>query len=136
MIRKLAGVDRRLLQKTRGRFTILGPIAAPVVLLTTTGRKSGAPRTSPLLYYREGEQIFVVGSNFGQDHHPAWSGNLLAQPNAKVTIGGKDIPVTATLLAEPERTRIYREFDEMVRVYGVYEHRTNRTMRVFALTAS
>jgi deazaflavin-dependent oxidoreductase (nitroreductase family) len=136
LIRKLAGVDRRLLQKTRGRFTILGPIAAPVVLLTTTGRKSGAPRTSPLLYYREGEQIFVVGSNFGQDHHPAWSGNLLAQPNAKVTIGGKDIPVTATLLAEPERTRIYREFDEMVRVYGVYEHRTNRTMRVFALTAS
>lgn len=66
----------------------------------------------------------------------AWSANLLAQPNAKVTIGGKDIPVTATLFAEPERTRIYREFDEMVRVYGVYEHRTNRTMRVFALTAS
>ena len=49
---------------------------------------------------------------------------------------GKDISVTATLLVEPERTRIYREFDEMVRVYGVYEHRTNRTMRVFALTAS
>ncbi|QSE93324.1 nitroreductase family deazaflavin-dependent oxidoreductase [Rhodococcus pseudokoreensis] len=107
-----------------------------LVLLTTTGRKSGAPRTSPLLYYREGQQIFVVGSNFGQDHHPAWSANLLAQPDAKVTIGGKDISVTATLLVEPERTRIYREFDEMVRVYGVYEHRTNRTMRVFALTAS
>jgi deazaflavin-dependent oxidoreductase (nitroreductase family) len=136
VIRKLAGVDRRLLEKSGGRFTVLGPIAAPVVLLTTTGRKSGKPRTSPLLYYREGDRIYVVGSNFGQEKHPAWSANLIAEPHATVTIGGKAIPVTATLLTEPERTRIYREFDAMVRVYGVYETRTDRNMRVFALTAT
>ncbi|MEV0947918.1 nitroreductase/quinone reductase family protein [Rhodococcus sp. NPDC049939] len=135
VIKTLTPLDRRLLERTNGRFTILGPIAAPVVLLTTTGRKSGVPRTTPLLYYREGEQIFVAGSNFGQDHHPAWTGNLLADPHGVVSIGGTKIPVTATLLAEPERTRIYRELENIVRVYGVYLHRTDRQMRVFALTA-
>ena len=84
VIRNLAGVDRWLLTKSDGRFTVLGPIAAPVVLLTTTGRKSGKPRTSPLLYYREADKIYVVGSNFGQQHHPAWTSNLLADPKAVV----------------------------------------------------
>uniref|UniRef100_UPI000934F3F4 nitroreductase/quinone reductase family protein n=1 Tax=Rhodococcus marinonascens TaxID=38311 RepID=UPI000934F3F4 len=135
VIRSLTPVDRRLLERTNGRFTILGPIAAPVVLLTTTGRKSGAPRTTPLLFHREGKQIFVVGSNFGQEQHPAWTGNLLADPHAVVTIGGVKIPVTATLLAEPERARIYQSFEHIARVYGVYEHRTHREMRVFALAA-
>lgn len=135
VIKNLAGVDRWLLTKSKGRFTVLGPIAAPVVLLTTTGRKSGKPRTSPLLYYREGRQIFVVGSNFGQHHHPAWTSNLLADPKAVVTIGGKQIPVTATRIIGEEKARIYREFDSMVEVYGRYETRTDRDMRLFALTA-
>ncbi|AOW93297.1 nitroreductase [Rhodococcus sp. WMMA185] len=135
VIKTLTPLDRFLLERTGGRFTILGPVAAPVVLLTTTGRKSGAPRTTPLLYHREGEQIFVVGSNFGQEQHPAWTSNLLADPHAIVAIGGTMIPVTATLLEEPERTRIYQAFERYLRVYGVYEHRTDREIRVFALTA-
>lgn len=135
VIRNLAGVDRRLLERTNGRFTILGPIAAPVVLLTTTGRKSGEPRTSPLLYYREGAQLFVVGSNFGQQHHPAWTSNLLADPHATVAIGGKKIPVTAALVEGPEKARIYDAFNSMIRVYGEYKNRTDREMRLFALSA-
>ncbi|MBY3986061.1 nitroreductase family deazaflavin-dependent oxidoreductase [Rhodococcus fascians] len=135
VIRNLAGVDRWLLTKSNGRFTVLGPIAAPVVLLTTTGRKSGKPRTSPLLYYREGDRIFVVGSNFGQQHHPAWTSNLLADPKAVVAIGGRKIPVTATRITGDEKARIYRQFDAMVEVYGEYETRTDRDMRLFALAA-
>ncbi|WP_072803964.1 nitroreductase/quinone reductase family protein [Rhodococcoides yunnanense] len=135
VIRSLAGVDRRLLERTNGRFTILGPIAAPVVLLTTTGCRSGKLRTSPLLYYREGEQLFVVGSNFGQDHHPAWTANLLAEPRATVTIGGMKIPITATPVTGTEKARIYAAFNDMVRVYGEYQTRTDRDMRLFALTA-
>nr|WP_296773085.1 nitroreductase/quinone reductase family protein [Rhodococcus sp. (in: high G+C Gram-positive bacteria)] len=135
VIRNLAGVDRRLLERTNGRFTILGPIAAPVVLLTTTGCKSGALRTSPLLYYREGVQLFVVGSNFGQQHHPAWTSNLLKEPRATVAIGGKKIPVTATPVTGPEKARIYDAFNDMVKVYGEYKNRTDREMRMFALSA-
>ncbi|QNG20004.1 nitroreductase family deazaflavin-dependent oxidoreductase [Rhodococcus triatomae] len=135
LIREAAGLDRRVLERTGGRFTLLGPIGAPVVLLRTTGRKSGLIRTSPLLYYREDPRIYVVGSNFGQDKHPAWSGNLLAEPQASVLMGGREIPVTATLLDEPERSRIFRAFEEMVSVYGVYGNRTDRAIRVFALSA-
>lgn len=136
VIRNLAGIDRRLLERTNGRFTVLGPIAAPVVLLTTTGRKSGEPRTSPLLYYREGAQLFVVGSNFGQQHHPAWTSNLLADPHATVAIGGKKIPVTAALVEGSEKVRIYDAFNDMIRVYGEYKNRTDREMRLFALSAA
>lgn len=135
VIRNLAGVDRRLLERTNGRFTILGPIAAPVVLLTTKGRKSGQLRTSPLLYYREGDALFVVGSNFGREHHPAWTSNLLAEPHATVAIGGKKIPVTATPVVGPEKARIYDAFNDMVKVYGEYKNRTDREMRMFELAA-
>ncbi len=135
MIRNLAGVDRRLLQRSNGRFTILGPIAAPVVLLTTTGRKSGVLRTSPLLYYREGDKLFVVGSNFGQAHHPAWTSNLLAEPRATVAIGGKMVAVTANPVVGAEKARLYAAFTDMISVYGQYKTRTDRDMRMFALSA-
>ena len=135
VIRNLAGVDRALLERSNGRFTILGPIAAPVVLLTTTGRKSGKPRTSPLLYYREKDKLYVVGSNFGQQHHPAWTSNLLAHPHATVTIGGRTIPVTATPVTGTDKARLYEQFNDMVRVYGEYKNRTDRDMRLFELAA-
>jgi len=134
--RKLVPIDRWLLKRSAGRYTVFGPFATPLMLLTTTGRRSGEPKTIPLVYYREGSQIFVVGSNYGQANHPAWSGNLLADPSATVATGGKAIPVTATLLAEPERTRIFQAFKDMFSTYHGYEHRTTRSLRVFALTAA
>ena len=85
--RKLAPVDRQLLRRSNGRFTIFGPVGVPLLLLTTTGRKSGERREIPLTYMREGDRLFLVGSNYGQATHPAWSWNLLADPNAWVTMG-------------------------------------------------
>ncbi|MDG3016647.1 nitroreductase/quinone reductase family protein [Speluncibacter jeojiensis] len=136
VLRNLSGLDRRVLERSRGRLTVLGPIGAPVVLLTTTGRKSGQPRISPLLYVREDDRIFVAGSNFGGERHPGWTANLRADPHATVTIGGRDLPVRATELKGEERERIYAEFMEMVRVYDVYRGRTDREIRVFALARS
>ena len=133
-VRRLAGVDRRLLERSKGRFTVLGPIGALTVLLNTIGRKSGQRRTSPLLYIRDADRLVVVGSNFGQDHHPAWTSNLLAHPEASVTMAGRDIPVLATLATGEERDRLYRQFAEMAGVYAVYEGRTDRDIRVFVLT--
>jgi deazaflavin-dependent oxidoreductase (nitroreductase family) len=136
MIRSLTPLDRRLLTRTRGRYTVLGPIGAPTLLLTTTGAKSGLPRTSPLLYCRDGARLLVIGSNFGQARHPAWTANLLAKPEATVTIGGLDIPVRAELLAGAERQRGIDTFIELTRVYAAYLERTDRDIRVFALEAS
>jgi deazaflavin-dependent oxidoreductase (nitroreductase family) len=134
LLRTATPLDRKLLVRSRGRFTLLGPIGAPSLLLTTTGAKSGLARTSPLLYWREAGSVHVVGSNFGQAHHPAWTTNLLADPRATVTIGGKDVPVVATLLTGAERDRVYDAFVELASTYDAYRSRTDRDIRVFRLT--
>jgi deazaflavin-dependent oxidoreductase (nitroreductase family) len=134
LIRSMTPLDRRLLLRSRGRYTVLGPIGAPVLLLTTTGAKSGLARTTPLVFARDGDSVIVVGSNFGQGRHPAWSGNLLTHPNAVVTIGGKDIPVTAELLTDEAAEAGYRAMEQLARTYREYRSRTDRTIRVFRLT--
>ncbi|GAC69081.1 nitroreductase/quinone reductase family protein [Gordonia soli] len=134
-LRHTAGLDRALLRASRGRLTVLGPIGAPTVLVTTIGRHSGERRTSPLLYHREDPDIFVVGSNFGQGHHPAWTWNLLSDSRCWVTIGAVEIASRAKLLDGAERERVYGAFEELVDVYTTYRGRTDREIRVFRLTA-
>lgn len=133
-IRTLMPLDRRLLVRTNGRRTILGPIGAPMLLLETVGRKSGLPRLSPLLFARDGASVVVVGSNFGQEHHPAWTGNLSADPHAVVVVGGRRIPVTATRLEGEEAEAAYQKMEEITAVYSAYRGRTHRQIRVFRLT--
>lgn len=134
LIRRGTPLDRWLLSNSGGRFTILGPMAVPLLLLTTTGRKSGQRRQIPLAYMREGNRLFLVGSNFGQTHHPAWALNLIADPNAWVTMGGKEIPVLATEITGDEHGRIYQKFIDYISNYDTYQHRTDRDIKVFALT--
>jgi len=107
----------------------------PVLLLTTTGATTGLPRTTPLLYARDGDHLLVAGSNFGQAHHPAWSGNLLADPEAVVTIGGTAIPVVATPLHGDEAVPAYRKLEQVAGAYTKYRSRTDREIRVFRLRA-
>ena len=133
-VRKLTPLDHDLLSCTAGRFTVLGPLGVPLLLLTTIGRKTGQQRQIPLVYLREEDRLFVVGSNFGQAHHPAWSSNLLADPNAWVTIGGRKIPVEAVALTGPERERIVKRFVDYASNYHAYQRRTARELRVFELT--
>jgi deazaflavin-dependent oxidoreductase (nitroreductase family) len=104
------------------------------MLLETTGRRSGRRRVSPLLFARDGSSVIVVGSNFGQAHHPAWTGNLIADPAAVAVVGGRRIPVTATLLAGEEAEAAYRKMIEIASTYSVYRGRTDRSIRVFRLT--
>lgn len=135
-IRTLMPLDRRLLIRSNGRRTMLGPVGAPTLLLETTGRKSGQPRVSPLLFARDGSSVVVVGSNFGQQHHPAWTGNLIADPHAVVIAGGRRIPVTARLLGEADAEAAYQKMVEVASTYASYKGRTDRTIRVFRLTPS
>jgi len=135
-IRTLMPLDRKLLIQSNGRKTVLGPIGAPVMLLETTGRKSGEPRVSPLLFSRDGDSIVVVGSNFGQEHHPAWTGNLIASPRAIAVVGGTRIPVTAALLEGEEAEAAYQLMVGLASTYSAYRGRTDRQIRVFRLTPS
>jgi deazaflavin-dependent oxidoreductase (nitroreductase family) len=135
LIRTLTPADRKLLIRSNGRYTVLGPLGSPVMLLTTTGAKSGQPRTTPLLYSRDGDDLIVVGSNFGQGHHPAWTGNLMKDPSCVVTIGGKAIAATARLLEGDEAEAAYRKMIDLASTYDAYRSRTDRSIRVFRLAA-
>lgn len=132
-IRTLMPLDRRLLVRSNGRLTMLGPIGAPVMLLESRGRKSGQTRVNPLLFARDGDSVIVVGSNFGQQHHPAWTGNLIADPRAVVIAGGQRIPVTATLLGGADAEAAYQKMVDIASTYASYRGRTDRAIRVFRL---
>ncbi len=104
------------------------------MLITTTGRKSGQPRTNPLLYVPDGDGFIVIGSNWGQEHHPAWALNLTANPEAVVTMGGKDTRVRASLAEGAERDRQLALLLAMWPAYATYQKRASgRDLRVFRL---
>lgn len=132
-MRGLVPLDRALGRVTRGRVVALKIDGLPSLLLTTTGRKSGEPRTNPLLYAPDGDGYAVMGSNWGQAHHPAWSANLLADPSAAVTLAGKTIPVHATLATGTERDRLFALMLAIWPAYQTYVERSGREIRIFRL---
>jgi len=130
----LPPVDRLTGKLTKGRFISMRMRELPALLLTTTGRKSGQPRATPLLYTRDGDGFVVIGSNWGQRHHPDWSSNLVANPRATVTLGGQNIPVLARLITGSEREPLWEELLTMWPAYATYTERAGgRTLRLFRL---
>jgi deazaflavin-dependent oxidoreductase (nitroreductase family) len=106
---------------------------APVLLLTTTGRKSGQPRTAPVVYLADGDRLVVIGSNAGNARTPAWSLNLKANPDAEVEVGRDRRPVRARVAADEERADLWRKHNEQYAGFDDYEARTDRDIAVFVL---
>lgn len=105
-----------------------------MLLLTTTGRHSGVPRTSPLAYSGEDGRYVVTASNRGSDRHPEWYRNLLADPAALVEAGGRTLVVRATEIVDPaERDRLWVAHKALVPSFGDYESATARTIPVLVL---
>jgi deazaflavin-dependent oxidoreductase (nitroreductase family) len=132
--RRFVPLDRALQRLTRGKIDVLGRGALPTLLLTTVGAKSGLPRTVPLLYAVDGDGWVVTASNWGQQHHPAWSGNLLANPEATVEVGGRAVPVRAELGEGELRDRLWTKVTQVWPAYDTYAERSGRTIRVFRLS--
>lgn len=133
--RTLPRVDRVVYRLSGGRFMFI-QVLEPAILLETTGAKSGLPRHNPLLYVRDGERFVVVGTNWGQERHPAWSGNLLAHPEAVVVHRGRRIPVRAGVVTdEAERARLWAQLDDVYVGFRRYREVTRdiRQVRMFAL---
>jgi deazaflavin-dependent oxidoreductase (nitroreductase family) len=128
--RRAVPLDRFLAWVTRGRFIGYG---LPCLLLTTTGRKSGLPRTQPLLYARDGDGYVVTASNWGQHNHPAWSMNLLHDPGAVIKVKGRRLAVHAVLADGTERDRLWRLAVREWPGYEAYADRSGRDIRVFRL---
>lgn len=130
--RVMPPLDRIVHRLTRGRTT-LSTLLFPTLMLTTTGRRSGLPRRQPLLYVRDGEAFVVVGSNFGQAAHPAWSANLLADPHAVVEVLGRRVEVRARLLDAEAKQRLWPQLVRVWPGFDDYVQRSGRDIRVFAL---
>jgi F420H(2)-dependent quinone reductase len=121
-----------LYRATGGR--LFGQIAGtPVLLLTTVGRRSGQPRTAPIVYLADGERLIVIGSNAGHTAAPAWSLNLAANPDAEVEVGSERRKVRARLAEGEERTELWRKMNERYGGFDDYSARTTREIRVFVL---
>jgi deazaflavin-dependent oxidoreductase (nitroreductase family) len=134
--RTLRRLDKCVHRITAGRMTFTGVVASlPVVMLTTTGAKSGQPRTWPLLGLRDEGRIVVVASSYGQDHHPAWYHNLRANPHAMVVVDGAATPVLAHEAEGGERDRLWRNALRIYPGYATYERRAApRRIPVLVLT--
>ncbi|CAL9480937.1 hypothetical protein SUDANB95_03016 [Actinosynnema sp. ALI-1.44] len=106
---------------------------ARLVLLTTTGARSGRPHTVPLAYLPDGDRILVIGSAAGADRHPAWYHNLLADPKATVEDGVFTYEAKATVLRGPERDAVFARAVEADAGWGEYQAKTSRVIPVVAL---
>jgi deazaflavin-dependent oxidoreductase (nitroreductase family) len=107
---------------------------APILLLTTSGRKSGAMRETPLLFLRDGDEFVVVASNVGRPTYPDWYLNLRHDPHAAVRIRREVTPVVAREAAADERARLWLLLTEMYADFNVYVRRTQRPIPVVVLS--
>jgi deazaflavin-dependent oxidoreductase (nitroreductase family) len=105
----------------------------PSLVLHSTGAKSGLLRDTQLMYCPEGRNMLVTGSNFARDIHPAWTANLLAEPQASVTVGGREIAVIATMIGDEEREAVWAFIENQWPGYRGYERSSGRQLRIFRL---
>jgi deazaflavin-dependent oxidoreductase (nitroreductase family) len=129
--RTLHHVDRAVFALSGGRATFSAWAAGlPVVMLETTGARSGQSRTLPVLGFPEGEDLVVVASNYGQNRHPGWYHNLKANPRGKVTVNGVTREVQATVVTDAaERERLFARISRAVIVFAAYRRRTDEVGR-------
>jgi deazaflavin-dependent oxidoreductase (nitroreductase family) len=106
----------------------------PLLLLTTTGARSGESRTTPLVYTRDGDRVVVIASKGGAPQHPAWYLNLRANPEVIVEIGTEKFEATASVADDAERDRLYAQQADMMPAFNDYQQKTSRRIPVVVLT--
>jgi deazaflavin-dependent oxidoreductase (nitroreductase family) len=105
-----------------------------ILLLTTTGRKSGEERTTPLIHRTDGDRYVIIASQGGRPEHPRWFKNLDADPNATIQVKADEIPVVASVAEGEERERLWKYLAEVWPAYDDYQQRTDRQIPVVVLT--
>jgi deazaflavin-dependent oxidoreductase (nitroreductase family) len=108
----------------------------PTLLLTTTGRRTGQPRTSALIYGRDGDDYLVIASKGGAPDDPQWYQNLTTHPEAEIQVRVKHLPVVARTAADSERPRLWKIMTEAWPNYDSYQARTGRLIPVVVLSPS
>jgi deazaflavin-dependent oxidoreductase (nitroreductase family) len=127
--------NARIIKEFRsGGGTLGGPFAgAPLLLLTTTGAKTGKQRTNPLAYLPDGDRVVVFASKAGAPTNPDWYHNLLAHPDVTIEIDGETRPVRAVVVKGPERDELFARQKQAMPGFADYEAKTDRVIPVIAL---
>lgn len=132
LLRLLPPIDRAIFRWSGNRFTLVGLLAGlPTLLLVSTGAKSGQVRTTPLVGIPHGDGYILIGSNFGQTHHPAWVYNLRAHPNASLTRNGVTREYIAREVRGGEREACWQKAVNYYAGYEAYKSRAGREIAVF-----
>lgn len=133
-LRVMSAVNTWIFRASGGRLGSRFLRGAPVLLLTSTGRKSGVRRTTPLIYLADGERLVLVASKGGMSHSPAWYHNLMAHPECEVQIGGETRAMTARRADAAEKAALWPKLLAIYRDYDDYQARTARDIPVVILT--
>ena len=133
VIRVMSHANTWLYRISGGRIGGTWIRGAPVMLLTTVGRKSGERRTTPLLYLRDGKDIVIVGSQGGMSKNPHWVANLEANPECEVEIGKVRTLMRAHRVNDEEKAKLWPRLTAMYRDFDDYQARTTRNIPVLRL---
>jgi deazaflavin-dependent oxidoreductase (nitroreductase family) len=107
---------------------------SPILLLTTTGRRTGKRRIRPLAYVCDGERFVLCASNGGSARHPGWYLNLSATGRAEIQVGAEHLAVSAATADPAERSRLFPRFVQMYKGYAGYEQKTDRQIPLVLLS--
>lgn len=132
----VASLNRQVIDEYRAnQGQLSGDFAgAPLLLLTTTGAKSGRSHTIPLMYSEDGDRLLIVASKAGAPEHPHWYRNVVANPRVRVEIGDRDVSAAAEVIVGEERDQLYASIAERMPDFAEYQKKTSRTIPVVALT--
>lgn len=133
LIRAMSAANTWVYRLSGGRVGGRFLRGAPVLLLTTIGRKSGRPRTAPLLYVEDGDELVIVASKGGMSQHPVWFLNLEANPDVEVELGSTRRRMRARRASDEEKAKLWPRLVAMYRDYDDYQARTDRNIPVVIL---
>ena len=127
-------INRAVIEQFRAGGEIEGMQRDRLVLLTTAGRRSGQPRTTPMMYHRDGTRLLVVASNMGAPRHPDWYLNLVAEPQVTVEVDAETYDAVATPLTGAERAQVWTMLKQTYPFFADHEAAITRVIPVIALT--
>lgn len=132
---EMSDFNRKVIDEFRANEgKVGGPFeGAPVLLLTSTGAKSGEQRTTPVVYQPDGDRMVIFASKAGAPENPAWFHNLRANPTATVEVGPDTVEVEAVITDGEERERLFSKQKELMPQFADYEQKTTRQIPVVAL---
>jgi deazaflavin-dependent oxidoreductase (nitroreductase family) len=129
-------INRRVIEQFRAGGEIEGMHRDRLLLLTTTGARTGQPRTTPMMFHPDGDRLLVVASNIGAPRHPDWYLNLVANPQVTVEVGDERYDAVASTAEGEERDRLWGMLKREYPFFAEHEQQTERQIPVVILTRS